>query len=391
MAEHEILYDASRLIWRLWRGGPPTGIDRVCKAYVRHFGPRSRAVVQRRGAYHIFTERHSQSLFALFENGTSGFRRRFVQLAGRAFATARRSPPRKGMLYLNIGHTGLDDPSLPRWVARNDIRAVYLVHDLIPLLHPEYCRPGEQSKHRQRMENVLRSASGLIGNSQATLDDLTRFAESRGLPMPRSIAAWIAGPSIPSSVEPTSFDRPHFISVGTIEGRKNHSLLLLIWKRLVAKYGSDTPLLVLVGRRGWEAAHALALIDRAVDLKSHVMEFGTCGDEELASLIAGARALLMPSFAEGFGLPVAEALELGTPVIASDLPVFREFAGDIPTYLDSLDGRAWESAIMSFTGESLERERQVQAMSSYRAPSWESHFDVVDEWLKTIEDDRDRA
>ena len=386
MADSEILFDASRLIWRLWRGGPPTGIDRVCKAYARHFGRRSRAVVQRRGAYHIFSKRHSESLFALFENGSSGFRRRFVQLAGRAFASARRSPPHHGMLYLNIGHTGLDDRSLPRWVARNGIRAVYLVHDLIPLLHPEYCRPGEQSKHGQRMENVLKSASGLIGNSQATLDDLTQFAASRRLPVPPSIAAWIAASPIPLSVAPKCFDRPHFITVGTIEGRKNHSLLLLIWKRLVAKYGWDTPLLVLVGRRGWEASHALALIDRAVDLKRHVMEFGTCDDEELAGLIAGARALLMPSYAEGFGLPVAEALQLGTPVIASDLPVFREFAGEIPTYLDFLDGKAWESAIMSFTGESLERERQIQAMSGYRAPSWESHFEVVDEWLQTIED-----
>ena len=384
MAEDEILFDASRLIWRLWRGGPPTGIDRVCKAYARHFASRSRAVVQRGGAHHVFTQRHSEALFALFENGSTGFRRRFMQLATRAFASARRRPPRKGMLYLNIGHTGLDDPSLPQWVARNGIRAVYLVHDLIPLLHPEYCRPGEQSKHRQRMENVLKSASGLIGNSQATLDDLSHFAGYRGLQMPPSIAAWIAGPPIPLSVAPKSFDRPHFITVGTIEGRKNHSLLLHIWKRLVAKYGSDTPLLVLVGRRGWEAAHALALIDRAVDLKTHVMELGTCDDEELAALIAGARALLMPSFAEGFGLPVAEALQLGTPVIASDLPVFREFAGEIPTYLDSLDGRGWESAIMSFTGESLERERQVQAMSTYRAPTWDSHFEIVDEWLNSI-------
>ena len=391
MGESEILFDASRLIWRFWRGGPPTGIDRVCKAYVRHFGARARAVVQRRGAYHVFTKRHSESLFALFDNGTNGFRRRFMQLASRAFASGRRSPPRKGMLYLNIGHTGLDDPSLPRWVARNDIRAVYLVHDLIPLLHPEYCRPGEQSKHRNRMENVLNSASGLIGNSQATLDDLGDFAASRGLPVPPSIAASIAGPPIPQSVTPKTFERPHFIVVGTIEGRKNHSLLLHIWKRLVAKYGCDTPLLVLVGRRGWEATHALALIDRALDLQSHVLELGTCEDEELAGLIAGARALLMPSFAEGFGLPVAEALQLGTPVIASDLPVFREFAGDIPTYLDSLDGRAWESAIMSFTGESLERERQVQAMSTYRAPTWDSHFEIVDEWLQTIENGRYRG
>lgn len=388
MAERELLIDVSRLIWRFWQGGQPTGIDRVCMAYVRHFAPRSQAVVQRRGFFYMLAPRHSDNLFALFEQGKTAFRSRFVHVASRAFASSRWSPPRKSMLYLNIGHTGLHEASLLHWVARHDVRPIYLVHDLIPLLHPEFCRPGEDSKHRRRMENVLKSGFGLIGNSQSTLDDLAYFAARRGLPMPPSVAAWIAGSPIPVSVTPKAFDRPHFITVGTIEGRKNHSLLLHIWKRLVATYGTDTPLLVIVGRRGWEASHALAMLDRALDLKEHVLELGACDDEKLASLIAGARALLMPSYAEGFGLPIAEALQLGTPVIASDLPVFREFAGGIPTYVDSLDGKAWQSTITSFTGESLERERQVQAMAGYRAPCWDSHFEVVDEWLKTIENGR---
>jgi glycosyltransferase involved in cell wall biosynthesis len=241
------------------------------------------------------------------------------------------------------------------------------------------------------MEHVLRSASGLIANSQATLDALGRFADSIGLPMPPAIAAWIAGsPMSTKKVQPLAVDRPYFVTVGTIEGRKNHALLLHIWQRLVARYGESAPMLFIVGQRGWEASHALAILDRATELKDHVIEFGRSSDDELASTIAGARALLMPSFAEGFGLPVAEALQLGTPVIASDLPVFREFAGDIPTYLDVLDGVGWMATIMGFTGDSVERERQIQAMAGYRAPSWESHFEVVDEWLKTIEDGRIR-
>src|SRR6185437_8905297 len=198
------------------------------------------------------------------------------------------------------------------------------------------------------------------------------------------VAAWIAGSQIPSLVGRESFDRPHFITVGTIEGRKNHSLLLQIWKRLVRKYGLKTPLLVIVCQRGWEAGHSLAMLDRAADLKDHVIELGNCDDQTLAGLIAGARALLMPSFAEGFGMPVAEAIQLGTPVIASDLPVFHEFAGSIPTYLDPLDGVGWESAIMNFTGDSLERERQLQEMQGYRAPDWVSHFDQVQQWLASI-------
>jgi glycosyltransferase involved in cell wall biosynthesis len=126
------------------------------------------------------------------------------------------------------------------------------------------------------------------------------------------------------------------------------------------------------------------MLDGSDCLKKHVREFGSCGDDELANLVAGARALLMPSFAEGFGLPVAEALQLGTPVIASDLPVFREFAGDIPTYIDSLDQNGWERAIIDFAGESDERERQREAMIGFRAPNWQSHFQAIDDWLGTL-------
>jgi glycosyltransferase involved in cell wall biosynthesis len=384
-SDRRILIDVSRLIWRSWRGNRPTGVDRVCRAYVQRFHTQSLAVVQRGGRHWVLNSKYSELLFELFTSGLNNFRSRFLRLSASAFSTARQRPPRDRMLYLNIGHTGLDEPSLPKWIARNRLRAVYLVHDLIPLLHPEYCRPGEEAKHRLRMENVLKSAHGLIGNSQATIDDLAFFAAANGLPMPPAVAAWIAGSQIPTSVTAKSFDRPHFITVGTIEGRKNHSLLLHIWKRLVRQYGLDAPLLVIVGQRGWEASHALAMLDRAVDLKDHVMELGDCGDVELASLIAGARALLMPSFAEGFGMPVAEALQLGTPVIATDLPVYREFAGTIPTYLDAIDGAGWMSAIVDFTGDSLERKRQLQAMQGYTVPDWKSHFDKVQEWLAAID------
>lgn len=115
-----------------------------------------------------------------------------------------------------------------------------------------------------------------------------------------------------------------------------------------------------------------------------MLELGTCGDEQLASLVAAARALLMPSFAEGFGLPIIEALQLRTPVIASNLHVFREFADDIPTYVDPLDWRGWENAIVSFTGDAPERKRQLQAMQTYRPPSWPQHFAIIDDWLRTL-------
>jgi len=378
----EILLDVSRLVWRVWSGRLPTGVDRVCLAYLDHFRDRSQAVMQRGGWQVILSPAQSDRLYRLLLDGratkASDLLRFFLAFAWRG---ARRSVARRGLVYLNVGHTGLNESSLPNWIAANGLRAVYLIHDLIPLTHPEFCRPGEAQKHSERIRNVLASASGVIGNSQTTIDELAAFAKSNELEMPPQAVAWIAGYTS-GAAKPKALDRPYFLTVGTIEGRKNHLLLLQVWRRLVADLGNRAPILVIVGQRGWEAERAFEILDQLGALEGHVLELGTCGDEELADWIAGARALLMPSFTEGFGLPVIESLELGTPVIASDLPVYREIVGSIPTYLDPLDSSGWARSIKAFSSAATERERQKAQMAAYRAPTWERHFQIVEAWLQ---------
>jgi glycosyltransferase involved in cell wall biosynthesis len=379
-SSREYLLDVSRLIWRLWEGKLPTGIDRVCLEYVRQFGSRSFAVLQFRGGIWVLAAKDSDRLFALLLRGSAGLRQRLIALLATAWLGARRSPPRPGMLYLNVGHTGLHDRALPAWITAREVKAVYLVHDLIPITHPQFCREGEAEKHASRMENALVSGAGIIANSQATLDDLAAFASTRDIGLPDSIVAWIAG-SEPTQSEPFVVDRPYFVIVGTIEGRKNHMLLLEVWKQLIEEMGDAAPILVIVGQRGWKAEAAEALLE-SPELRAHVRELGTCSDAELGGWLKGARALLMPSFAEGFGLPVIEALQGGTPVIAGHLPVYREVVGDIPLYLDQGDGEEWKSAISSFISDCPERERQNRAIEGFRAPDWPAHFAAVELWLE---------
>jgi len=157
--------------------------------------------------------------------------------------------------------------------------------------------------------------------------------------------------------------------------------LLHVWRQLAQIMGPATPLLVVVGQRGWEAQAAHAILDRDPVIARHVIELGQTDDAALSGLIGGARALLMPSFAEGFGLPVIEALQLGTPVIASDLPVFREIAGDIPQLLDPTDAPGWLAAVQAFCIDAPERARQLAMMAGFHAPSWDDHFGRVEAWL----------
>ena len=384
MSGREFLLDVSRLIWRLSTGRLPTGIDRVCMEYAARFGPRSLAVVQYKSFTYVLPAAHSDRLFALVSECTPTRRMRMFATVARGLLRARRSPPRRDMLFLNVGHTGLHQPSLLAWVARTAARPVYLIHDVIPITHPQFCRPGEAAKHRLRMRNALASAAGIICNSQVTCEELAAFAAKVHLPMPPHVTAWISGPRLPAQVKRRGLERPHFVTVGTIEGRKNHILLLQIWRSIVAKMGNRAPMLVIIGQRGWKAEAAVAMLDDQRELEGHVLELGRCDDEELAGWLLGAKALLMPSFVEGFGLPVIEALQLGTPVIASDLPVYREIVGDIPTYVDPLDQLAWERAIADYAGDCSERTRQVRAMRGYRAPDWDTHFGRVEDWLSGL-------
>lgn len=384
MPQRDLLLDVTRLVWRVWSGRLPTGIDRVCLAYLRHYGPRARAVIQRKGLRMVLSARHSAALFALLDQGGPGFRRRLAGLLAVSAVSGRSAPPAQGAIYLNIGHTGLNDPGLARWLTQKQWRPVYLVHDLIPISHPEYCRPGEAQRHRQRMRTVLETAAGVIVNSAATGDALAAFARREGHAVPPTQVAWLASPEQVAGAPLPRPSRPTFVSIGTIEGRKNHLLLLHVWERLIRDLGPATPKLVLIGQRGWEADEVFALLDRSPRLKGYVRELGRCDDATMFGWLDQARALLMPSFIEGFGIPVIEALQRGVPVIASDQPVFREIAGAIPLYLDPVDGQGWEAAIRAYCGDAPDRERQLAAMPSFRTPTWADHFAKVDGWLATL-------
>ena len=374
------MLDVTRLIWRRWKGRHPTGIDRVCLAYVRHFGPRAQAVVQHDRFRRILDRSASQRLFALLDAPPSQFRRKLPGAILRHLGGLNRSGDHR--LYLNVGHTGLDLPGLRAWLSRSTVRPVYLVHDLIPITHPALCRPEEANRHRERMRTVLTTAAGVIGNSQATLDDLAGFARREGLPNPPSLAAWLGSDPLPRPEPRPSTDRPTFVILGTIEARKNHQLLLGIWRKLVAQLGCKAPRLLVIGQRGWEAEHVFDVLDRDDRLRGHVVELNACSDEQLAQHLGSARALLFPSLAEGYGLPLVEALGMGVPVIASDLPVFREIGGDIPIYLNPLDAAAWEAAISDYARpESPARAKQIERMTAFKSFGWDAHFDAVERWL----------
>jgi glycosyltransferase involved in cell wall biosynthesis len=120
-------------------------------------------------------------------------------------------------------------------------------------------------------------------------------------------------------------------------------------------------------------------------LRDLVLERSNLPDAEAARLLKGARALLLPSFAEGFGFPLVEALAQGIPVLCSNLAALRENGGGVPEYLDPLDGLGWRAAVIDYSvPASARRAAQLSRLGGWTPPKWEDHFAGVEALIAEV-------
>ena len=381
----ESLIDVTRLVDRTMQGRLPTGVDRVSLEYIRYFGQRATALVRFAGQWIELSLADSERVFDALLSPHGNFNalvrrvvaRSFLGSVGRKF-----SDPR---FFFNTGHSGLEKAYYAQFLQRSALKPLYFVHDLIPVTHPEYCRPGEAARHRFRMDTMLSTGQGVIANSAATLAELAAYAKASASPMPETAVALLAPARLPEPVTASPLDAPYFVMLGTIEPRKNHWLLLQLWRQLIERLGQAAPRLVIIGQRGWECENVVDLLERCETLKGFVFEQPDCSDSELACWLHHSRALLFPTFAEGYGMPLAEALAMGVPVIASDLPVFREIAGEVPEYVDPLDGQRWKELVVEYAQpQSPMRRSQCQRMAGCEMPTWGSHFQQVEALMERL-------
>ncbi len=381
-----MIIDITRLLDRRMQGRLPTGVDRVSLEYIRYFGARATALVRFSGQWIELSSPHSKQLFEVLLSPTGNFNSKIRGIIAQSFpfSMAKRFSSRQYLF--NTGHSGLEKSEYLTRLKRSGLKPIFFVHDLIPLSYPEYCRPGEAEKHRHRINMMLSMGYGLIANSQETLTAVSEYAQANGFSMPPAVVALLAPPKFPYAMPNATLNQPYFVMLGTIEPRKNHWLILHIWRQLIQLMGDRTPRLVIVGQRGWECENVVDLLERCESLKGFVFEYTHCKDTELAAWLLGAQALLFPSFIEGYGMPLIEALSMKVPVIASDLNVFREIAGDIPEYIDPLDGLKWKELILEYAQiNSLKRWAQIQRMAGFLAPTWQGHFERVESFIETLE------
>jgi glycosyltransferase involved in cell wall biosynthesis len=384
------LLDLTRLVSRLG-SGPLTGVDRVELAYLTHLlaGDVPLWALVRTKIGFLLLDRAGAQGIADLVAGTlpradwiSRVTRRGQPVRARAEAAARRLAVARcarwglqrmlrripqGFHYLNVGHANLTDG-----VLRVMGRVGVLVHDTIPLYHPEFARAGTPAAFAAKLAAVARHADVVIYSTQ----DARRKAEARMARVPPAVVAPL-GVTIAVPTGTNAVARPYFVVLGTIEPRKNHALLLDVWEEMAAR-GQDIPGLVIAGRRGWASPELLARLDALRARFPQVMERPGLDDGEVASLLLGCEALLFPSHAEGFGLPPVEAAALGVPVIASDLLVTREVSKDYPVYLGVTDRYSWTEAIVRRMALAEAPQKKIEGVRRrVDPPDWADHFNTV--------------
>ena len=257
---------------------------------------------------------------------------------------------------------------IPRDLPRTGVPSVVTFHDLIYRRHPELFPMVDRQSYRWRYDWSARHADAIVAVSARTRDDLLEDlhvdpSRVTVIPPPRHPA--FSATTTPGEREAarSKYVLPgeFLLSVGTLEPRKNHGLLLAAIEQLGR---GDTPPLVLIGRDGGSES-ALRAIIRSRGLADRVRICTNVATADLPALLQSATLFLYPSTMEGFGMPIVEALSAGIPVVAAGGGHLDAAGGPETRYLSPADPAAWAAAIGDLLHDSARRDLMRTAGQEY--------------------------
>ena len=222
--------------------------------------------------------------------------------------------------------------NLPRRVKR-----VTVIHDLTPILFPQYHLFHSSLLQRMFLGRILSKASLIIANSKYTVKDILKvYPNSKGKVSHIYLGKdEIFKPQINVKKVLDKYEIPHkyFLFVGTIEPRKNILALLKAFTILKDKSKAEYISLIIIGQKGWKCEDIFQSIDNH-QYKNDIILPGYVDRDDLPAIYSGAIACVQPSYYEGFGMTVVEALSCGTPCIVSDISSLPEIGGEAVLLFD---------------------------------------------------------
>jgi glycosyltransferase involved in cell wall biosynthesis len=267
---------------------------------------------------------------------------------------------------------------------RFGIRFAVLVYDMIPIENGEFVEPHHALVFRQWLAEMAPNADVILTISQYSRRALLEFTAAARWPMPPVDVIRLGGESSPQPVarrsspsggspsETLDLPRRYVLFVSTIEIRKNHRLLVRVWRRLIARHGPDAvPVLVFAGQVGWMVDDLLADLAASGWLGGRIEHRPGLSDPELDEAYGGCLFTIFPSLCEGWGLPVAESLAHGKFCLASNRTSIPEVGGGLIDYFDPSDDDEVAAKIERLLFEpGYLAAREARLRAEYRPGTW---------------------
>jgi glycosyltransferase involved in cell wall biosynthesis len=240
-------------------------------------------------------------------------------------------------------------------------KGVVTIHDLTFWFYPELCTP-QVRRYRWIVPKVLKRCAAMLVPSRTIREQAAAelgFPGDRIVVTPEGVRNAFTGASPdPGLLAKLGVGGDYLLFVGSQEPRKNLDRLIAAFAQLDASLPELQ--LVVAGPPGWGSVDLPAVV-RKLDLEGRVVFSGYLPDEQVGSLVAGARAFVFPTLYEGFGLPPLEAMAAGVPVVASRAGSLPEVLGDGPFWCDPLDIDSIAEAITRAVGDEQARAAAVEA------------------------------
>jgi len=237
-------------------------------------------------------------------------------------------------------HDPLYTERVGRCKAESGVRFSVLIHDLIPLIRPEFFEKGRAPHFEAVIGGILPLTDLVLTNSRATAADVTKWSSERGIslkaaPVPLPIGSGFSSRRLAGTLPFPLKEREFVLFVSTIEVRKNHTQAFRIWCALLRDLPEGiVPTLVFAGSWGWMVEDLRKAIEATNYLNGKLQIILSPDDATLAALYEGCRFSLYLSHYEGWGLPVSDSLSYGKPCVASNRASIPEAGGRFCVYVD---------------------------------------------------------
>jgi glycosyltransferase involved in cell wall biosynthesis len=271
------------------------------------------------------------------------------------------------------------------------IQIIPLIHDVLPFTQTPHFSGHSTDSLREYCRRIMPISQLILTVSRSTRDDLAGWMKRQKLTIPR-IEVFRLGEdfSFATAIEP---DDPlllknnikgndYILCVGTVEAKKNHTLLYYVYK-LAYTRGIILPKLIIVGREGWKTENIRDFIQEDPETKDDILMLHSVSDEQLSWLYDHALISVFPSFAEGWGMPIAESIARGVPCVCSDTTSMVEIAEEYVRHFNPASTDECLAAIQK-TLQPRELASMKKKCRKYRQTTWDESFLRVRSLIKEV-------